>query len=386
MNVIFLSPHFPPQYQLFCRALRDEGATVLGIGDAPQESLPPELREVLSTYYYVPDMSRYDDMLRAVGYLVHRHGRIDRIDSLNEHWLELEARLRDDFNIPGQRPSDTARNRSKTAMKGVFKAAGIPCSEGERLTSVDHARSLADKYGFPLIFKPDVGVGAANTFKVRNEAELEAALQKPIMGYVVEKFEPGRLVSYDGLTAADGRVVFETSHVFSSGIMEVVQNNLTMHYYSRREIPPLLRELGQKTVAAFGLKGRFFHIEFFETAEGGYHALEVNVRPPGGYTTDMMDYSADVDIYRLWARVQLGRGFDHWQYERKYFVAHAGRRNGSTYQVPHEELVRELGIHLMAHRAMPNALAGAMGDYYYLVRDREEETVLDLIRLIEQHA
>src|SRR5262245_9178967 len=126
MNVVFLSPHFPPQFWLFCRALQEEGATVLGIGEPAAHELPPELLGCMAAWYQVPDMSRYDDVLRAVAFLVHRHGRIDRIDSHNEHWLELEARLREDFNIPGQRPADTARNRSKSQMRAIFKASGIP--------------------------------------------------------------------------------------------------------------------------------------------------------------------------------------------------------------------------------------------------------------------
>src|SRR6185437_16244208 len=96
-------------------------------------------------YVHVHAMERYDEVLKAVGYLISRHGRIDRIDSLNEHWLELEARLREDFNVFGQRPADTARNRSKSNMREVFRSAGVLCTEGERLTSRDHAWALAEK-------------------------------------------------------------------------------------------------------------------------------------------------------------------------------------------------------------------------------------------------
>jgi len=35
MNVVFLSPHFPPQYHHFCRQLQQAGVNVLGIADAP---------------------------------------------------------------------------------------------------------------------------------------------------------------------------------------------------------------------------------------------------------------------------------------------------------------------------------------------------------------
>ena len=51
MNVVFLSPHFPPNWYLFATALHEQGANVLGIADAPYEELRPELRDALTEYY-----------------------------------------------------------------------------------------------------------------------------------------------------------------------------------------------------------------------------------------------------------------------------------------------------------------------------------------------
>ena len=91
MNFVFLSPHFPPNYYPFSVHLNRLGANVLGIADAPFEQLNPELQNALREYYRVDDMLDYDQLMRALGYFVHRYGRIDGIDSLNEFWLEIEA-------------------------------------------------------------------------------------------------------------------------------------------------------------------------------------------------------------------------------------------------------------------------------------------------------
>lgn len=56
MNVVFLSPHFPPNFYNFCVRLREAGANVLGLADAPYESLRPELKSALTEYYRVSDM------------------------------------------------------------------------------------------------------------------------------------------------------------------------------------------------------------------------------------------------------------------------------------------------------------------------------------------
>ena len=126
MNILFLSPHYPPYYENFCRALRDRGATVLGIGDRPHHELAPGLASVLTDYVHLPEMGRYDELLRATGLLIHRHGRIDHIDSLNEHWLDAEAQLREDFNVPGMRPRETLLFRRKSGMAQVLAEHGIP--------------------------------------------------------------------------------------------------------------------------------------------------------------------------------------------------------------------------------------------------------------------
>ena len=48
MNFVSLSPHFPPNYYPFCARLKGLGVNVLGLADAPYETLRPELREALT--------------------------------------------------------------------------------------------------------------------------------------------------------------------------------------------------------------------------------------------------------------------------------------------------------------------------------------------------
>jgi len=106
MNYVFISPHYPPNFQFFCQRLARHGVSVLGIAEEPYENLPPELRASLKEYYQVKSLLDYDEVLRAVGHFTHHHGKIDKIESHNEFWLELEAKLREDFNVVGLRPKD----------------------------------------------------------------------------------------------------------------------------------------------------------------------------------------------------------------------------------------------------------------------------------------
>jgi hypothetical protein len=156
--------------------------------------------------------------------------------------------------------------------------------------------------------------------------------------------------------------------------MEIVNEQREVYYYTRREIPLRLQELGRQVVAAFQLRARFFHIEFFEEGDR-FTALEINIRPPGGFTTDMFNYTANIDIYSLWAQVVTGQSPPGWTYERSYHCAHVSRRHGRHYRIPHDELVAELGPALMAFREIPPVLAGAMGNWMYLIRYRDVPSI-----------
>lgn len=384
MNVVFISPHFPPQFFQFCTALRERGVNVLGLGDAPAETLRPELRAALGEHYFSPRLEHYEEAHRALSYLSWRHGRIHRIDSHNEHWLELEARLREDFNIPGPRPEQLAPQRSKLGMASLFQQAGVPHIEGELFSTSEQARAFAQKHGFPLVLKPDVGVGAARTFKVSSEDELERALKEPLSGYLLQPFIAGVITSYDGLVNRDGRIVFVTSHLYSAGVMEIVNEARDLFYWSRRDIPDELDRLGRRVVEAFDIRERFFHVEFFEQPDGSYRALEVNLRPPGGFTTDMMNYGSDFDVYRLWARIIAGDSAEDFEFERKYHVAYVARRWGRAYRYSKHELAARLGKTLLLERDVPRAFAGAMGDDMFLLRHPELDALKEAIALVQK--
>ncbi|MFY0566074.1 ATP-grasp domain-containing protein [Archangium lansingense] len=383
MNVVFISPQFPPQFFHFVVALRAHGVNVLGIGDAPYDALRPELREALSEYFFTPRLDDYNALLRAVGYFTWRHGRIDRIDSLNETWLEVEARLREDFHVPGLLPADIARLRSKLGMHDLFKKAGVPHPDAISVRDASGVKDFAKRVGYPLVLKPDVGVGAARTFKVSSDAEVDAAFRESLAGYVAQAFVRGTIVTYDGLVDRDGHIVFVFSHEYSDGIMETVLERRDLAIWSLKEIPSALDALGRQAVAVLGLRERWFHLEFFRLADGSYVALEANLRPPGAFLPDMMNYACDIDVYRLWGRMLAGEDVRGFRYEPKYHVCHVARRFGRQYRHSHQEVVSQLGEALLLHREMPAVYQSALGDEMYLTRHRELPAMMDALRFIQ---
>jgi len=383
MNFVFLSPHYPPNYINFSIQLKRMGGNVLGLADEAYHNLPNPLHWALTEYYRVDSLSNYDQLLRALGYFTHRYGKIDRLDSLNEFWLQTEAQLRTDFNIPGIKNDDIMKIKRKSEMKKVFRKAGIAVAAGVRVRNDEEVRSFAAQVGYPLVAKPDIGVGATATYKINNQVELDIFLQKKLHDYILEEFIDGEICTFDGLTDKDGEIVFYTSHIYQRGVMETVNERSDIYYYSLREIPPDLELAGRKTAKAFDVRERFFHFEFFRKPDDTLVALEVNIRPPGGLTTDMMNFANDFDIYREWANVLINNRFEPI-YSRPYHVCYTSRRYRFDYTYSHEEVLEKFGEMIPMHQPILGAWSVALGDYGYLIRSPKLEEVLEAANIIQE--
>lgn len=386
MNFVFFSVHFPGYMKDFSRQLAELGVNVLGIGDTDENNLDNELRASLTDYYKVINLENYDEVLRATGFFTHKYGKIDRFESLNEHWLELEARIRADFNIEGMKPDQVERVRRKSMMKKYFEKSGvvaIPCIH--QATRQD-TQQFAKMHGYPIIVKPDKGSGASMTYRINGYRELEQFFGSVPAGvsFIAEKFIDGTIITYDGLTDRSGNVLFESSTIYEQSIMEVVNNDDHVHYITLPEVPADVRDAGSRIIRAFGAKERFFHLELFRTRDKhDIVALEINMRPPGAWMTDAINFTHDMDIYREWARmVTLGRVGG--PFRGKYFTAYASRKDHKNYRIDHQAILRQMNGNLVRHSPIEPVFSRAMGNYAYQFRTDTMEEARHMIRMIQE--
>ena len=397
MNFVFISPNFPHTYWQFCDRLKNNGVNVLGIGDCPYDDLQAELKGALTEYYKVDSMENYDSMYRAVAFFAFKYGKIDWLESNNEYWLEQDAKLRQDFNIiTGVLPHELALWKSKSAMKPVYKKAGIPTARNHKITDIDAARAFLDEIGgYPVIVKPDVGVGAADTWKLENDEDLEAFfVYKPDMPYVMEEFVVGNIYSYDAICDSKGDPLFENSCWFPPSVADLVNKGLELTYYANATVPEQLKEYGRKALKAFKVRSRFVHFEFFRLTEarknlgeiGDFVGLEVNMRPAGGYTPDMMDFAHQTDVYQIYAdmvtkdkRILPELGGD------KYCV-YAAKKDIHKYAHSHDEIMQKYGDRIVMAERMPDVLSGAMGNEMYTAIVASEKAVHEFADFVQERA
>ncbi|MDO4181117.1 MAG: hypothetical protein Q4D36_07485 [Bacteroidales bacterium] len=395
MNFIFISPHFPRTYWEFCSRLKQNGVNVLGIADAPYGELSPELKDALTEYYKVNNLEDYDQVYRAVAFLAYKYGRIDWIESNNEYWLEQDARLRTDFHVTtgiGLDHIDSIKEKSE--MKKHYAEGGIPTARQIKAEyGLEAARAFAAECGYPLIGKPDIGVGAGGTHKIHNDAELEDFFLHTggVKRYVIEEFITGEICSYDAVINSHGEPLFESMTVWPPSIMDIVNKRLDLSYYVDKEIPESLSALGRRTVQAFKVTSRFVHLEFFRLDRprkglgdtGDFVALEVNMRPAGGYTPDMINFAHSTDVYKVWADMVA---FDENRTPQgeQHYCAFASRRDIYKYVHTHEEVVERYKDALVMCERMPDILSGAMGNQMYTVRLETKEEIESFINFVHE--
>ena len=385
MNYIHFSPHFPPNFYQFSMSLKRAGSQVLGLGNIPWDQLRPELKDSLTEYYRVSDLHNNDQLAAAIHHFIDRYGSISGIDSHNEYWLEKEAMLRSRFDIDGLKPEQMENFRKKSEMKKIFRQAGLKVATGKVIYNLAEALDLIRYTGYPIIAKPDKGVGAADTFKIRNEPELMDFFKvKPPVDYILEEFIDGDIISFDGLTGKAGELIFFTAMQNEKGVMEVVHQDSHVYYFTLRDIPLDLEEAGRKVLTAFDVKGRFFHFEFFrEHSSGELVALEVNLRPPGGFSTDMFNYSCDIDVYQTWAEMAINNKSNLF-FKRKYHICFVSRKFHYNYAYPHEKVMELFPENIAFYGRIDDVLSRAMGNSCYLVRSEHLEQMFDIQQAIHK--
>jgi hypothetical protein len=379
MDLLYISPEFPPNYARFIEQLHLLGVRVWGLGEADFYFMPESLRSAL-TWYVQADLNNDDAVQHAIDELVRqkkasgRAGKFDLVESHNEQWLTLEGFINEKYGIDGIREQDLPRLKKKSIMKQLFTDLGLPVARGERITDFNRALDLADTLGYPLILKPDEGVGAGGIYRVEDKNQLKSHLSQIKEDYLIEEFIEGDIVTYDGLTDYDGNIVFENSLIYGDGILEYVQGKDTFFYVSRH-IPDDLRAVGRQLVPLFDIRRKFFHFEFFKIG-GSYMPIEINCRPPGGAILDMMNFSVDDDLYRAYAGMITG-GRAVVQAQKKYYCSYVGRKD-KHYVHSHAEILSAFGHCLVEHDLNPPVFRQAMGTERYIFRSPNEAQILDI--------
>ncbi len=387
-NFVFISPNFPANYWRFCRELKNNGFNVLGIGDAEYFELPNDLKASLTEYYKVSSLENYDEVYRAVAFFTFRYGKIDWLESNNEYWLERDAALRTDFNInSGFKSPDMPKVKYKSKMKAYYEKAGVKVAKYCLAKDEKTCKKFIAEVGYPVIVKPDNGVGANDTHKISNDGQLSRFFaEKMPVTYIMEEFIEAEVNSYDAIVNSKGEPIFETGNVTPLSLMDVVNTNDNSIFYIVNKPFDDVRDAGRRVLKAFGVKSRFIHFEFFRLTrdqrigkKGEVVALEVNMRPSGGISPDMMNFANSTDVYKIWADM-IAYDSTPLTCGERYYCAFVGRRDGKNFRYSEQDIRDKFGGNIKLIGRVPRALSGAMGDTMYLANFKTKAQLDDFLK------
>ena len=385
MNFVFISANFPKIYSHFVKALNDKGVTVLAIGDEPYDNLVDELKNNVQEYCYVSNLSNIEWMKNTLDYLENKYGQIDYIESNNEFWLFNDSIYREYKHVPnGFYPSDMEKIKYKSKMKEYFSKAGVKTARYVLANDIEEVKRFATIVGYPLFVKPDNGVGASHSHKIKDESDLEFFFKtKDNTTYIVEEYINGTIITFDGICDDESNPLLIFNEVFPIPVADVVNDNLDDFYYASTKMDESFKEMGVNTVKSFGIKKRCFHIEFFKLNEdkeglakkGEIIGLEVNMRPPGGDTPDLLSIAMNGNFYEEYANIIVDNKINK-EYLFDDIAISVSRKNRYKYVSTVDEILNKYKDNIIRHGYYDKAIADCMGDEFYFAKFNDVKDAL----------
>lgn len=386
-NFIFISPNFPDVYYKFVKSLKERGLNVLGIGDCPYNELKDCLKENLTEYYYVYSLSDFYRVSDGVHYFKDKYGDIDYLESNNEYWLEQDARLRKDHNVlNGQRPEDMDHIKFKSKMKECFLKAGAKVARYILVSTLEASLEFVKLVGYPVFVKPDNGVGAAESYAINNENELRNFHNKNLSTtYIMEEFLEGEIVTFDGICDDDSNVLLSFNEHFPIPVADVANLDIDDFYYALPEMDKDFLDLGKRVVKSFGIRKRCFHIEFFKLSKarpglaelGEIVAMEVNMRPPGGNTPDLLSIAMNGSFYDCYADIIAYNEIRQDLNKEKYVAISVARKDHFQYLHSEQEIINRYKESIIEQGRYNKEIALVMGDTYYFGKFNNVDEALE---------
>ncbi|MFN2400711.1 MAG: acetyl-CoA carboxylase biotin carboxylase subunit family protein [Gemmatimonadaceae bacterium] len=392
MNVLLLQPGYPTEIPFFTRGLEVNGATVYGVGDQPEHDLPKLVRDSIKGYLRVGSLADEKSVVEAVKkWAADKH--IDKVESLWEPGILIAAQIREALGVPGMSVKQATWFRNKDVMKQVLSKAGIRVPKHASAKTAADVRKAAKKIGYPIIVKPIAGAGSSDTYRVNDDAELDATLKK--MGHIdevnIEEFIDGEEYTFDTI-CVDGEIKFWNIFVYrprpliARSVEWISPQTVALRDPEADELAAG-RKLGQAVLKALKFQTGFTHMEWYMKPDGEVVFGEIAARPPGARSVDAMNYACDIDLFVGWGEAVVKGTFSQ-KVERKYNSAIVFKRAQGQGRIRKieglDQLRRRFGDSIACVDLLPlgaerrNWVQTLTSDGYVVVRHPDLQTCLDM--------
>jgi biotin carboxylase len=405
-HVVFVAPRFLENTNRYVAAFASlPGVKLSVISEDPESSVPAALQGRIAGHYRVEHCLDGAQLTEATKKIDQHVGSVDRLTGALEQLQMPMAEARDALGIVGM-GVETARGfRDKDRMKEILRAHGVPVARSELVTSPHELVEFVGRVGFPIIVKPQAGLGSRATYRVTSQKDLEALAQTGLVPsrehpLQAEEFVRAREHTCETVTIA-GKPVWSSGTRYFPTPLEVLETSWMQYCVL------LPREADDPTWTAFhpinqaalealfggakhGAGTALTHMEWFLKDDGSMLVSEVGARPPGVHIMPMMGLAHETDMVRDWCELIAFDRFTpkarKWACGAAFFRGQgAGKRVVSVSGI--DEAVARCGDALVEARTpkvgQPRA-EGYEGEGWAIVRSATTEGVRQaLLALVE---
>lgn len=265
-------------------------------------------RESIDEVFLMPDLSKTQDVINAVSYLM-RGNQIDRIIPLDEYDVENVATLREHLRLPGMGQTHTRFFRDKLSMRIKASENGLPVPNFTSVFNYDRLREFMSHVSPPWVLKPRTEAGSMGIKKVENQEEVWRwfdQLADQQSGFLLEQFVPGDVFHVDSITW-DKDIRFMSVQKYGRPPLEVTHGGI----FTTRTLSPdsedalALKALNTRVIAALGLERGITHAEYIKAHQDGrFYFLEIAARVGGAHISDLVEASSGLNLWSEWARIE----------------------------------------------------------------------------------
>jgi len=269
--------------------------------------------EAIDEMFFMPEELPLPQLLNAVSYAA-RTRRIDRIVALDEFDMENVSAIREHLRIPGMGLTTVRYFRDKLAMRARAKEVGVSVPEFVHVLNHDELREFMNRVPGPWLLKPRSQASGIGMKKIQRPEELWPWLEK--LGdeqshFLLEQFLPGSVFHVDSIVS-EKEVVFAEAHAYGAPPLDVSHGGGVFTTRTLERDSPdsaALQAVNRELIEGLGLMRGVTHAEFLKAhADGKFYFIEIAARVGGAYISDVIDHSTGVNLWREWAKLEVGAG------------------------------------------------------------------------------
>ena len=303
--------------QEFIRECKRQGAYVILLTVTALENANWP-RESIDELYYMPDLSKSDEVIRAVSFLA-RTRVIDSIVALDDYDVWTAANLREHLRIPGMGDTTVRHFRDKLAMRLQAQENNISVPDFVHVLNQNKVSEFINRVTPPWVLKPRAEASTIGIAKINTVDEFWSRVDT--LGdrqsfYLLERFIPGEVYHVDSLVA-DREIVFAEAHHYGKPPLNVYHEGgiFTTRTISRgSKDETILKELNRQIMSAFGLVRGVTHTEFIKGHDDAlFYFLETAARVGGANIAEMVEAATGINLWREWAKIELHSHNDTYQ-------------------------------------------------------------------------